>query len=133
LISNPNFQIPEDLAAAKRIFKGMNRAENFTHLVNQESPRLFELIKDTVHAFKAKKEEAFKQFLPETNEFITKVCGIFPFKSVPFQLQAILENAIEETAALYKLEKPEVKENLRTIFPKAMFIIERELIVFAKS
>jgi hypothetical protein len=45
-------------------------------------------------------------------------------------LQAILEDTIEETAAAYKLEKDEVKENLRTVFPKAMFIIERKKLTF---
>lgn len=72
------------MAAARRIFKGMNRASNFTELVTKESPRLFELIKDTVHAFKAKKDEAFKQFLPATNEFITKASN--------FELKWLIRN-----------------------------------------
>jgi hypothetical protein len=103
----------EDLAAAKRIFNKVNMNSNFTEIVTKESPRLFELIRDVVHAIKDKKAEAFGKFLPETDEFIGK-------------LQDILQNAIEETAALYKLEDNKVKENLRDIFPKAMFIIERE-------
>jgi len=101
----------DDLAAAKRIFKNMNKSDNLTAVAVKESPLLFNFVRDTVHALRAKKDAAFAQFIPETNAFVTK-------------LQAILENAIEETSALYTLEKPEVKENLRAIFPQAMFTIE---------
>ncbi|KAI6196276.1 hypothetical protein M3Y94_01089500 [Aphelenchoides besseyi] len=100
-----------DLQSGKKVFRDMLKSSNVSEVLVRESPRLFEVVRETVHALKAKKNEAFAKFTPATNAFITK-------------LQGILENAIEETAALYKLEKPEVKENLREIFPRAMFIIE---------
>ncbi|KAI6220382.1 hypothetical protein M3Y99_01606700 [Aphelenchoides fujianensis] len=100
-----------DLQAAKKVWRDMLKASNVTDVLVRESPRLFAVVRETVHAFKDRKNEAFAKLTPATNAFVTK-------------LQRILENAIEETAALYKLEKPEVKENLRAVFPRAMFIIE---------
>lgn len=63
----------DDLAAAKRVFKNLNKADNLTEAVVKESPRLFDLVRDTVRAFKAKKADAFSKFLPETNAFVGKV------------------------------------------------------------